>query len=280
MLASKTYKSKAWGYYVLMLGLTLFSVVTLIPFLWMISASLRTDIDIFRNPMNWIPEPIYFENYKQVWSIIPFSRYILNTIKLTLTITVLQVLVSAMSGYAFAKLKVPFKNSIFMIFIASMMMPWQSIMVPQFTVISHLGLYNTHTGYVLTQLFSAFGIFLMRQFFMSLPDELNEAARIDGCNEWRIFWRIMMPLALPGLSTLVIFTFVYMWNDYLAPLIYLNSDALKTIQLGLQAFKSQYTMDYGLLMAGTAIATIPMVLIFLLGERFFIQGIATTGMKN
>ena len=280
MLASKTYKSKAWGYYVLMLGLTLFSVVTLIPFLWMISASLRTDIDIFRNPMNWIPEPIYFENYKQVWSIIPFSRYILNTIKLTLTITVLQVLVSAMSGYAFAKLKVPFKNSIFMIFIASMMMPWQSIMVPQFTVISHLGLYNTHTGYVLTQLFSAFGIFLMRQFFMSLPDELNEAARIDGYNEWGIFWRIMMPLALPGLSTLVIFTFVYMWNDYLAPLIYLNRDALKTIQLGLQAFKSQYTMDYGLLMAGTVIATIPMVLIFLLGERFFIQGMATTGMKN
>lgn len=280
MLAMKSSRRNWLGYYGLLVVLVIFSVATLFPFLWMVSASMRTDVDIFRNPMNWIPQSLYLDNYKQVWTIIPFAKYFLNTIKLTLIITVLQVVICSMSAYAFAKLKVPFKNGVFMLFIASMMMPWQSIMVPQFTIVSELGLYNTHTGYVLIQLFSAFGIFLMRQFFMSLPNELNEAARVDGYNEWQIFWKIMMPLSVSGLSTLTIFTFVYMWNDYLAPLIYLNDDALKTIQLGLQAFKSQYTMDYGLLMAGTVIATIPMILIFLIGERFFIQGVATTGMKN
>lgn len=280
MNASKGLKNKSPGYYSLLIVLVIFSLATLFPFLWMVSASLRTDVDIFRNPMNWIPQTLYLDSYKQVWTLIPFAQYFWNTIKLTLIITVLQVIICSMSAYAFAKLKVPFKNGIFMLFIASMMMPWQSIMVPQFTIVSELGLYNTHTGYVLIQLFSAFGIFLMRQFFMSLPNELNEAARVDGLNEWQIFWKIMMPLSVSGLSTLTIFTFVYMWNDYLAPLIYLNSDALKTIQLGLQAFKSQYTMDYGLLMAGTVIATIPMIIIFLIGERFFIQGVATTGMKN
>lgn len=280
MNISKSLKRKSIGYYSMLVVLFILSLATLFPFLWMVSASLRTDVDIFRNPMNWIPQTLYLDSYKQVWTIIPFAQYFLNTIKLTLIITVLQVVICSMSAYAFAKLKVPFKNGVFMLFIASMMMPWQSIMVPQFTIVSDLGLYNTHTGYVLIQLFSAFGIFLMRQFFMSLPNELNEAARVDGLNEWQIFWKIIMPLSISGLSTLTIFTFVYMWNDYLAPLIYLNNDSLKTIQLGLQAFKSQYTMDYGLLMAGTVIATIPMIIIFLIGERFFVQGVATTGMKN
>jgi multiple sugar transport system permease protein len=260
--------------------LIVFSIVTLFPFLWMLSTSLRTDVDLFRNPMNWIPQTLYLDNYKQVWTTIPFGRYFFNTLKLSIIITVLQVLICSMSAYAFAKLKVPFKNVLFILFMANLMMPWHSIMVPQFSIISSLGLYNTHTGYVLIQLFSGFGIFLLRQFFMTLPMELNEAARMDGYNEWAIFWRIMMPLSRAGVSTLAIFTFTFMWNDYLAPLIYLNDDSLKTLQLGLKAFQTEHTMDYGLLMAGTVIATAPMVAVFLAGERFFIQGIATTGMKN
>lgn len=260
--------------------LVVLSVATLFPFLWMISASLRTDVELFKHPGNWIPSSLYLDNYKEVWTAIPFARYLLNTLKLSVIITALQVLLSAMSAYAFAKLKVPFKSAVFVLFMANLMMPWHSIMVPQFSIVSKLGLYNTHTGYILIQLFSGFGIFLMRQFFKSLPDELNEAARVDGYNEWRIFWRIMLPLAAPGLSTLAIFTFTYMWNDYLAPLIYLNDDALKTLQLGLKAFQTEHTMDYGLLMAGTVLATVPMVIVFLIGERFFIQSVATTGMKN
>lgn len=267
-------------YYLVIILLIAFSLATLFPFLWMISASLRTDVDLFRNPMNWIPQTLYLDNYKEVWTAIPFGRYFLNTVKLSVIITILQVVICSMAAYAFAKLKIPFKNAIFILFMTNLMMPWHSIMVPQFSVVSNLGLYNTHTGYILIQLFSGFGIFLMRQFFMSLPDELNEAARVDGYNEWKIFWKIMMPLAAAGLSTMAIFTFTFMWNDYLAPLIYLNDDVLKTLQLGLKGFQTEHTMDYGLLMAGTVIATIPMVIVFLMGERFFIQSVATTGMKN
>lgn len=267
-------------YYILLVVLVIASVLALFPFLWMISSSLRTDVDLFKNPTNWIPQTLYLDNYREVWQAIPFGQYVLNTVKLSVVITVLQVLICSMAAYAFAKLKVPFKSAVFILFMANLMMPWQSIMVPQFAVVSRLGLYNTHTGYMLIQLFSGFGIFLMRQFFLSLPNELNEAARVDGYSEWRIFWRIMLPLSAPALSTLTIFTFTYMWNDYLAPLIYLNDDTLKTLQLGLKAFQTEHTTDYGLLMAGTVIATIPMVAVFLAGERFFIQSVATTGMKN
>lgn len=267
-------------YSILLVVLVIASVIALFPFLWMISSSLRTDVDLFKNPTNWVPQTLYLDNYREVWQAIPFGQYVLNTVKLSVVITVLQVLICSMAAYAFAKLKVPFKSAVFILFMANLMMPWQSIMVPQFAVVSRLGLYNTHTGYMLIQLFSGFGIFLMRQFFLSLPNELNEAARVDGYSEWRIFWRIMLPLSAPALSTLTIFTFTYMWNDYLAPLIYLNDDTLKTLQLGLKAFQTEHTTDYGLLMAGTVIATIPMVAVFLAGERFFIQSVATTGMKN
>ncbi|MNO31713.1 Lactose transport system permease protein LacG [compost metagenome] len=275
-----TSKRMKLPYCLLLLALIVFSVATLFPFLWMVSASLRTDIDLFRNPMNWIPQTLYLDNYKEVWTAIPFAQYFLNTLKLSFIITALQVIICSMAAYAFAKLKIPFKNIVFLLFMTNLMMPWHSIMVPQFSVVSSLGLYNTHTGYILIQLFSGFGIFLMRQFFMSLPNELNEAARVDGYSEWSIFWKIMIPLSLPSLSTLTIFTFTFMWNDYLAPLIYLNDDVLKTLQLGLKGFQTEHTMDYGLLMAGTVLATIPMVIVFLIGERFFIQSVATTGMKN
>ncbi|MWV42174.1 ABC transporter permease subunit [Paenibacillus sp. HJL G12] len=276
---NKSKRSKLF-YGLLLIVLVIFSIVTLFPFLWMISSSLRTDVDLFKNPMNWIPHTLYLDNYKEVWTAIPFAKYFFNTFKLSVIITVLQVIICSMSAYAFAKLKIPFKNVIFILFMTNLMMPWHSIMVPQFSVVSSLGLYNTHTGYILIQLFSGFGIFMMRQFFMGLPNELNEAARVDGYSEWKIFWKIMMPLSAPGLSTLGIFTFTFMWNDYLAPLIYLNDDALKTLQLGLKAFQTEHTTDYGLLMAGTVFATIPMVIVFLIGERFFIQSVATTGMKN
>ncbi|WP_052339695.1 carbohydrate ABC transporter permease [Gorillibacterium massiliense] len=267
-------------YSLLMVLLIACSIAALFPFLWMISASLRTDVDLFKNPMNWIPSSLYLENYKEVWTAIPFGRFFFNTFKLAVIITALQVLVCSMAAYAFAKLKVPFKNTVFLLFMTNLMMPWHSIMVPQFNIVRSLGLYDTHTGYILVQVFSGFGIFLLRQFFMSLPTELSEAARIDGMTEWGVYWRIIMPLSKAAISTLAIFTFTFMWNDYLAPLIYIQNDSLKTLQLGLKLFQTEHTMDYGLLMAGTVLATIPMMVVFLVGERFFIQGVATTGMKN
>ncbi|WP_240941479.1 carbohydrate ABC transporter permease [Paenibacillus sp. HB172176] len=263
--------------YIGMLGAAL---LTLFPFIWMLLASVRTDVDIFRNPMNWFPEEWHWQNYSTVWDVIPFGQYYWNTVKLTIAITAGQLIICALAAYAFARLKVPFKQTLFMLFMTNLMVPWHSIMVPQFMIISKLDLYNTHEGYVLIQLFSAFGIFLLRQFFMTLPIELNEAGRIDGCSEWGIFWRIILPLARPALATLGIFTFTFMWNDYLAPLIYINDDSLKTLQLGLQAFQTEHSMDYGLLMAGTVCTILPMIAVFLVGESFFTKGVATTGMKN
>jgi multiple sugar transport system permease protein len=261
----------------IMLAVALFM---LLPFLWMLSTSFKTGISVFEYPVRWIPKNIVWENYREVWTEVPFALYYFNTIKVTVIITAGQLLFCSMAAYAFAKLRFPFKNTLFMIFITTLMIPWQSIMIPQFMIIQFLGLYNTHSGYILIQLFSAFGIFLLRQFFMGIPNELSEAAKIDGCSEWGIYWQIIMPLSMPGLSTLAIFSFTYMWNDYLAPLIFINSDNLKTLQLGLQSFQTEHSMDYGVMMAGTVCALLPMVIIFLMGERYFTKGVTFTGMKN
>jgi|WetSurMetagenome_2_1015567.scaffolds.fasta_scaffold61335_2 multiple sugar transport system permease protein len=260
--------------------LLMVGIFMLLPFLWMLSTSFKTDKSIFEYPIQWIPKHFYWNNYFEVWTEVPFGLYYLNTIKVSLLITAGQLLFCSMAAYAFARLRFPLKNFLFMAFITTLMIPWQSIMIPQFMIVQSFGLYDTHTGYILIQLFSAFGIFLLRQFFMGIPGELSEAARIDGSSDWGIYWRIILPLSLPGLSTLAIFTFTYMWNDYLAPLIFLNSDRLKTLQLGLQSFQTAHSMDYGVIMAGTVCALLPMIIIFLVGESYFTKGITFTGMKN
>lgn len=265
---------------VLAVILVVLAVFMLFPFFWMLSTALKDDSKVFEYPIRWIPKKFLWSNFVEVWTKVPFGLYYLNTIKLSVIITIGQGLFSAMAAYAFARLKFRFSNILFMFYLATMMIPWQSIMIPQFVIVRILGLYDTHTGYIITQLFSAFGIFLLRQFFMTVPSELNEAARIDGCSEWGIFWRIMMPLSKAGLSTLCIFAFTYMWNDFLAPLIYINSDNLKTIQLGLTNFQTEHSMDYGLMMAGATCALLPMFIIFMLGNNYFTKGIAFTGLKS
>lgn len=272
-------KCKAPGI-VLFVVMLIFAVVMFLPFLWMLSTSFKTGASIFAYPIQWIPKQFYLKNYHDVWTEVPFGLYYFNTIKVTVIITAAQLLFCSMAAYAFAKLRFPFKNGIFMLFMTALMIPWQSIMIPQFMVIQKFGLYNTHLGYILVQFFSAFGIFLLRQFFMGIPNELSEAAKIDGCSEWGIYWRIIMPLSKAGLSTLGIFTFTYMWNDYLTPLIYLNSDNLKTLQLGLQSFQTAHSMDYGAIMAGTVCALLPMVIVFAVGEKYFTKGVTFTGLKN
>ena len=257
-----------------------FSVLLLFPFFWMLSTSLKNDIDVFRTPFRWIPNPPKWQNYSEVWTRVPFFLYYLNTIKITVLSTLLQIIISAMAAYAFARLRFKFKNVLFMIYLSTMMIPWHSIMIPQFILISRLGLYDNHTALIILQAFSAFGIFLLRQFFMGIPMELSVAARIDGCGEWRIFSRIILPLAGPGLATLTVFTFMRVWNDYLAPLIYIQSTLKQTIQIGLTAFTGQYTMQYGITMAGTVSSLVPIVLLFIITEKHIIQGIAFSGLKN
>ncbi|AJC82875.1 UNVERIFIED_ORG: multiple sugar transport system permease protein [Rhizobium etli] len=263
--------------YVIVITVT---VVMLMPFAWMLSASLKLSRDVFAFPIEWIPSQPQWQNYVDIWTKIPLALFIYNTSKLTIIVTLLQLLTSSFAAYAFAKLNFPYKNTLFLGYIATIAMPWQVYMVPQFLLMREFGLNNTHLALICLQAFTAFGVFLMRQFYMSIPTELCEAARIDGMNEYQIWARIMLPLSKPALSTLTIFTFVSTWNDFLGPMIYLTKTELKTVQIGLRMFISQYSAEYGLIMAASVVALVPVLIVFLALQRFFVEGIASTGLKG
>jgi multiple sugar transport system permease protein len=263
--------------YTLILAIT---VIMLLPFAWMLSASLKLDRDVFSFPIEWIPAHPRWQNYIDIWTKIPLGLFVYNTTKLTVIVTLLQLLTSSFAAYAFAKLRFAYREALFLAYIATIAMPWQVYMVPQFLLMRDLGLNNTHMALICLQAFTAFGVFLMRQFYMSIPDELCEAARIDGMNEYQIWAQIMLPLSKPALSTLTIFTFVTTWNDFLGPLIYLTKTELKTIQVGLRMFITQYSTEYGLIMAASIVSLIPVVAVFLVLQRFFVEGIASTGLKG
>lgn len=256
------------------------TIVMLLPFAWMLSASLKLSRDVFAFPIEWIPSQPRWENYVEIWTKIPLALFIYNTSKLTIIVTLLQLLTSSFAAYAFAKLHFPYKNTLFLGYIATIAMPWQVYMVPQFLLMREFGLNNTHLALIFLQAFTAFGVFLMRQFYMSIPNELCEAARIDGMNEYQIWAKIMLPLSKPALSTLTIFTFVTTWNDFMGPMIYLTKTELKTIQIGLRMFISQYSAEYGLIMATSVVALVPVLVVFLALQRFFVEGVASTGLKG
>lgn len=252
----------------------------LVPYLWMLSSSLKLNKDVFSFPMQWIPANPRWENFVDIWTKIPLGRFIYNTAKLSVIVTILQLLTSSFAAYAFSKLTFKGKNILFLGYIATIAIPWQAYMVPQFIMMRYLGLNNTHMAIILLQAFSAFGVFLMRQFYQGVPDELCEAARIDGLSEYGIWARIMLPLSKPALSTLTIFTFVSTWNDFLGPMIYLTKTDLKTIQIGLRMFISQYSAEYGLIMAASVVSIIPVVIVFLALQKYFVQGVAASGIKG
>ncbi|AJY45490.1 carbohydrate ABC transporter permease [Martelella endophytica] len=263
--------------YVLVIALT---VIMLLPFVWMLSASLKLNREVFEFPIHWIPQHPRWQNYADIWTKIPLGLFVFNTAKITIMVTLLQLFTSSFAAYAFAKLKFPYRDVLFLGYIATIAMPWQVYMVPQFILMREFGLYNTHWALIALQAFTAFGVFLMKQFYMSIPDELCEAARVDGMNEYQIWWKIMLPLSKPALSTLTIFTFVFAWNDFLGPMIYLTKTDLKTIQIGLRMFISQYSAEYGLIMAASVVAIIPVLLVFLALQRFFVEGVANAGLKG
>ncbi len=256
------------------------TIIMLLPFAWMLSASLKFNREVFEFPIHWIPENPRWSNYVQIWTKIPLGLFVFNTAKITIMVTLLQLFTSSFAAYAFAKLKFPYRDVLFLGYIATIAMPWQVYMVPQFILMREFGLYNTHWALIALQAFTAFGVFLMKQFYMSIPDELCEAARVDGMNEYQIWWKIMLPLSKPALSTLTIFTFVFAWNDFLGPMIYLTKTDLKTIQIGLRMFISQYSAEYGLIMAASVVAIIPVLAVFLALQRFFVEGVANAGLKG
>ena len=263
--------------YILLIALTLFMLV---PFYWMVISSLKENKDVFSVPMQWWPEVFHWENYQRIWDRIPLLTYFKNTAKLTIITTIIQLCTSCFAAYGFTKCRFKGRDTIFLMYVTTIAVPWQVYMIPQFVLISKMGLNDTHLGLILMQSFSAFGVFLIRQFYLSIPNELCEAARIDGLNEYGIFRKVVFPLGKPAMATLTIFTFTNVWNDFMGPLIYLKTQEKKTVQLGIRTFISQYGADYAYIMAASVCSLIPVVIIFLSCQRFFVEGVAASGIKG
>ena len=263
--------------YIVLIAVALF---TLIPFVWMVSSSLKLDREVFAYPMKWIPETFRWENYLLIWQKVPMLTYFKNTAFIAIVVTLLQTLTSSFAAYAFAKLNFKGRDVLFLAYIATIAVPWQAYMLPQFIMMRSMGLYDTLWAMVVLQAFSAFGVYLMRQFYQGVPTELCEAARIDGLSEYGIWARIMLPLSKAAIATLVIFTFVGTWNDYMGPMIYLTRDFNKTIQVGLRRFIQENSSDYHLIMAASLVSLLPVSVVFLCLQKYFIEGIATSGLKG
>lgn len=277
---TNTLLKRALGRIVLYTLLVVFSLLFLAPLFWMISSSLKLDKDVFAFPTRWIPETLQWGNYAAIWQKIPFLTFYKNTAILAVTITVLSVVTCSLTAYAFAKIRFRGRNALFICYVGTIAVPFQIYMIPQFILIKGLHLNDTLLSLILIQSFSAFGVFLFRQFIVSIPEELSESARIDGVGDWGIYRRIIMPLSQPAIATLGVFQFVYVWNNLQEPLVYLTSTGKKTLQLGIRMFITQYSADFSLIMAATVCSLIPIIIVFIASQRYFIEGIATTGLKG
>lgn len=278
---SKTKKEKLTVSKVLLIFLlTILSLITLVPFIWMISASFKTNNEVFSIPIQWIPKTWHPENYSVIWERIPLVTFFKNTLFLSVVITFIQLLTSSFAAYGFSKMSFKGRDTLFLAYIGTIAIPWQSYMIPQFIMMRKLHLTDTLWSLVLLQAFSAFGVFLLKQYYSSIPDSLCESARIDGLSEWGIYRRIILPLTKPALASLTIITFVNTWNDYMGPFIYLSSTENKTIQLGLKMFVGLFDAEYALIMAASVVSILPVGIVFLAMQKYFVEGIATSGMKN
>ena len=274
-------KKLSWGKLVMTLVLGAFVLTMLFPLLWMISTSFKLEVDVFKFPIQWIPPTWNFENYKDVWfGGYHFPLYYLNTIKVTLLVVVIQMVICSMGAYAFAKLNFTGKNILFAAFLATMMIPDQVTIVPKFMMLKWLKLLDTHIGLVAILSFSVYGVFLLRQYMVSVPDSLVEAAKIDGAAHFTIFSRIMIPMCKPVLSTLLILRFVWTWNDYQNPLIFLNDKTLYTLQQGMSQFASESGTYYALMMAASVCAIMPLLIVFIIGQKSIIEGMTAGAVKG
>ena len=261
-------------------ALIIMACVMLVPFVWMISSSLKLEKDVFAFPIQWIPEDPQWSNYQVIWEKVPLLTGFFNTTKLTVCTTILQLVTSSFAAYAFAKLEFKGRDTIFMMYVLTIAIPWQVYMVPQFIMMTNVGLTDSHLGIILMHAFTATGVFLMRQFFMGVPTELLEAARIDGLSEYGTWAKLMLPLSKPAIATLCITPFTFASNDFMGPLIYLSTTNKKTIQLMLRMFNTQYSSNYAQIMAAATVALIPVLILFVFLQRYFVEGIATSGIKG
>lgn len=261
------------------LVLILLSFIMLMPFFWMVSTSFKYEADIFVVPPKFINVEYTLYNYTWLFEKVNFARYMFNTAKITVCVLVGQLITSSLGGYAFARLHFRGREKLFMLYLSTMMVPGFVTMVPSFILFRNLGMYDTHWPLILPGLTSAFGTFLLRQFFIGIPVDLEEAARIDGCNPFGIYWRIFLPLSKPAMTTLAIFIFNGVWNDYLAPLIYVASNEKLTLTVAISNLQTSLATSWGLLMAGLTISILPVLVAFLAAQDVFVKGITLTGMK-
>lgn len=254
------------------------SLVMLVPFVWMLTTSLKEPGDIFVYPPQWIPKPVQWQNYLETVTVMPFLRFYLNSTIQAVAVTVLQLLTSSLAAFAFSRLRFRGRDALFLLYLATMMIPFPVTMIPNFIIVRFLHWIDTFRALILPPAFSAFSTFLMRQYFLSIPIELDDAARVDGASSFRIWWQVILPLSGPAVATLAIFTFLGQWNSFLWPLIATNSQEMWTLPVGLASFQGQYSIQWHLLMAGSVIAVVPILIIYLVGQKWFVRGITLTGM--
>jgi multiple sugar transport system permease protein len=252
----------------------------LLPFAWMLSTSLKTPKEIFAYPPIWIPSILAWENYAKTVTIMPFGRFYLNSLIVAIAVTVLQLLVASLGAFAFARLRFWGRNSLFLLYLATLMIPFHVMLIPNFILMRLLGWYDTYQALILPPAFSAFSTFLLRQYFLGLPLDLDEAARIDGASSLRIWWQIIMPLSSPVIAALTIFVFLNAWNDFLWPLVITTSLEMRTLPVGLTAFQCQFKVEWHLLMAGAVIAMLPVLFVYTLAQKWFIEGLTLSGLSG
>ncbi len=257
------------------------SITFLAPFALMVSTSLKTEDRIFTESLEWIPNPIRWQNYIEALQSFPFLLYLRNTLFVCALVVVGTVLSSALPAYGFARLRWKGRDVLFLIMLATIMLPAQVTMLPVFVMFRTIGWTGTYLPLVVPPFFgSAFAIFLLRQFFLTIPQELSDAARIDGCTEWRIFWQIIVPLSVPALATVALFAFIGAWTDFINPLVYLTDENTYTLAVGLQTFVGRHSSEWNLLMAAATVVTLPLMVVFFFTQRLFIEGITLTGIKG
>ena len=270
----------AWGalrYAVLIFFLLIF----LVPFLWIWSSALKSSLEIARDPFG-LPDEFLWENLKNAWTVGGFDRYLGNTVIYCAAIVAGVVALSCLAGYAIAMLPLPGRGGILAVFLLGLMVPFQSVMIPLYYLLRDINLLQTYWAFIVPgiALRLPFGIFLMRGFFRGLPGDLGDAARLDGANEWHVFWNIMLPLARPGLAALIVFQFIDTWNQFLMPLVFVQRDELRPVSLGVMFFFGRFTADRGMIAAGVTITMVPMIILYLLMQRRFIEGVTAGAMKT
>lgn len=256
------------------------ALAMLFPFAWMVATSLTTDGQLFATPPRLFPDPVDPSAYTRVAATFPLWRWVANSLGVAVVSTFLQVLTSAMAAYVFARFEFRGQRALFVLYVATLMIPLQVLIVPLFIEVSRLGLQDTYAALLLPLIASPFGVFLLRQFFLTLPREIEEAARVDGAGHWQVFTRIVLPMSKPALATLTVFAFMAAWNSFLWPLVAINSESLMTLPLGLSQLHGRFTTDWNLVMAGSTISVIPIVALYLFAQKYVIQGVALSGLKG